>query len=193
MDFLGLEKNLPLPNFSKPPLVGTPLDINAYVVLFPGASGPLKEWPAEKLLEWINLILSKTNKKIVLCGGKDVLEIGAKLTKSIPTERLWNAIAHCSLAETLAIIAHASHVVSGDTFAGHAADAFGVPASVLFGATSPQFGFVPPGSGSKILYAHMSCSPCTRHGKGTCRFGNKMCLQNIAAEDVFYDVVARQQ
>ena len=66
---------------------------------------------------------------------------------------------------------------------------FKIPASVLFGATSPLFGFVPIYEKISIEYMNLSCSPCSRHGKGFCRFKNLKCLQDIDTLNIFNHIL----
>lgn len=160
-----------------------------YVVLFPGASLPLKAWPEPHFTELAHGILKNTNANIVVIGGKDEIEIGNKICQSLPQNRVRNLAGSLSLGDSLLVIAHASHVVSGDSFPGHACDQLGVPATILFGATSPQFGFAPENPIVQVRWLALGCSPCTRHGKGKCRFKNLLCLKNIPPETVLKDVL----
>ncbi|APJ02821.1 glycosyltransferase family 9 protein [Silvanigrella aquatica] len=155
-----------------------------YICLFPGASGFIKSWPKEKFREIIKNILQETQLNIVICGSSNEKFIGEYL--DFPAnKRVLNLIDKTSLNETINVIANSKYVITNDSFAAHAADALHIPASVLFGATSPYFGFVPVFNKIHISYENLSCSPCSRHGKGSCRFKNLKCLQEIDSKKIF--------
>ncbi len=160
-----------------------------FVALFPGASGPLKAWPKEQFRELINLILINTNFDVVICGGKGEISV-AEYLHFPNNNRIINTTAKTTLKETLFTIAAATYIVTGDSFAAHAADLYNIPCSVIFGGTSPEFGFVPISPRIKTHYANLSCSPCTRHGKGQCRFRNLKCLTDISPSLIYSDIAA---
>ncbi|MES2615169.1 MAG: glycosyltransferase family 9 protein [Bdellovibrionota bacterium] len=161
-----------------------------YICLFPGASGFVKMWPKENFRDLMNLILEQTQFKIILCGAQSEVMIGEYL--DFPAnDRVVNYINQTSLTQTLNLIANAKYVVTNDSFPAHAAEVFGIPATVLFGATSPKFGFAPRAEYIQIEYQNLSCSPCTRHGKGKCRFSNLKCLKEIRADSVFENMKAK--
>lgn len=176
-----------------PPLLNNSLDINHFdkknygdntVCLFPGASGFVKMWPKENFRDLMDLILNSTDWTILLCGASSELNVGEYL--DFPkNERVVNLIGKTNLKQTLNFIAKARYIVTNDSFPAHAAHAFGIPATVLFGATSPKFGFAPVADNIKIEYANLACSPCTRHGKSSCPYLNLKCLSSISAEVVF--------
>ncbi|MBM3382204.1 MAG: hypothetical protein FJY29_07170 [Betaproteobacteria bacterium] len=155
-----------------------------HVVFLVGASLRLKSWPKENYRTLQKLILEQTHLSVVLCGGAEDRAVGEYLSFP-PHGRIINNIGKTTLAETLALIRTATYVVTGDSFASHAADLLGTPASVLFGATHPLLGFAPQGSHVNLHHAQLSCSPCSRHGQGECRFKNMRCLTSIKPEEVF--------
>lgn len=154
------------------------------VVLLLGSSYRLKSWPREHFRKLIDLIITRTDLRVVLCGGPDDLAVSEYLAFAHP-QRIKNLVGQTSLAETLTIIQKARYVVTGDSFASHAADLLGTPVSVLFGATHPLLGFAPEGHHTTVHHAELSCSPCSRHGQGECRFRNIRCLTSITPEEVF--------
>lgn len=154
-----------------------------YVCVFPGSSGFIKSWPKENFRALIGLILNTTSFSILILGSKQEEYLGEYLNYP-KHERLINLVNTTSLSATLDLIAGAQHVFTNDSFAAHAADAYRIPATVIFGSTTPQFGFVPLFEKINVEYAHLSCSPCTRHGKSGCRFQNLRCFTEISAEKV---------
>lgn len=158
--------------------------IEKFICVCPSASTFNKRWPKEYFRKFIEMILNKTQLNIVLCGGEDASQIGEYL-EFIDTNRVFNLVNACNLSQTISILENASYVVSNDSFACHVCDALGTPASVIFGPTSPEFGFAPLNTFINIHYSHLSCSPCSRHGSSPCRFKNLACLKSISPETVF--------
>ncbi|WGL58755.1 glycosyltransferase family 9 protein [Pigmentibacter sp. JX0631] len=160
-----------------------------YICLFPGASSFIKMWPKENFRFLIEKIKNETNLSIILCGSINEQYLGEYL--DFPkSSRVINMVSKTELSETLDIIANAKFVVTNDSFAAHAADNFNVPGTVIFGATSPQFGFVPLSKDIKFEYLNLNCSPCSRHGKkSNCRFKNLKCLKEIDPNNVFTHIL----
>ena len=124
---------------------------------------------------------------VVLCGSKLEIDIGIYL--DFPkNNRVLNLIDKTNLQEVLNLISQSKYVVANDSFAAHAAEMFGVPATVLFGSTTPKFGFISKSEKITVEYLNLACSPCTRHGKNKCRFENLKCLTDISAEKVFENI-----
>jgi ADP-heptose:LPS heptosyltransferase len=164
-----------------------------YICFFPGASGFIKTWPKEKFRELADILLQKTNLNIVICGLSENEEFIGNYISYLKQDRIINLVNKTSLSQTLDIISQAKYIVTNDSFAAHAADAYQIPATVIFGATSPHFGFVPLFKNILIEYENLACSPCSRHGKGHCRYQNLKCLQLIESKKVFKNITDHYQ
>jgi ADP-heptose:LPS heptosyltransferase len=168
-------------------------NLNDAILIFPNSSFPLKNWPKESFYELNKLLLTHLDRTLVIMGGSKDGDIGAFLA-SLNPKRILNAAGHLTLLETLKLISRSSLIITNDSFATHASYLLQKNALVLFGPTSPLFGFVPNHrlealKHIKILYAQLGCSPCTRHGKGSCRFGNLKCFQSLKPEEVFEEAL----
>lgn len=156
---------------------------NPYVLVFVGASFVLKTWPKEHVRSFIRGVLSSTVYDVILCGGKADAEVGDFLAFD-DTKRIDNRVGATSLAEVMALAKHAQFILTNDSFGAHLADAFQKKGAVIFGATSPKFGFAPREDSIHVHYANLDCSPCARHGQGECRFKNLKCLRDVTPENV---------
>jgi heptosyltransferase-2 len=157
-----------------------------YCVLFAGASLPLKGWPFENCDTFIKK-LAQVDLPVVVLGGNDEVALAEKLA-----ERNSNVISMAGklrLEESFEVISKAAFVVTTDSFPAHVCDLLNIPSIVLFGATSPEFGFAPLSERSETAYLHLNCSPCTRHGKGKCRFGNHKCMKDLSGEGIAQKVI----
>jgi len=160
-----------------------------YICIFPGASGFIKMWPKENFQSLITAVLQETSLDIFICGtGKTEGFLGEFLSAQ-KNERIINVVNKTTLTDILNLIASAKYVVTNDSFAAHAADAFCIPGTVIFGSTSPSFGFVPMFEHIFIAYENLACSPCTRHGKGKCRFENLKCLRNLGYKEILDKII----
>jgi heptosyltransferase II len=155
------------------------------IVFFLGASGRLKHWPKENWLELSRLIYQNKNWKIKLVGSTEDELVASYIFEKNSCRQIENCVGKLSLKESFELIIRSNFVVTADSFAAHVARHARVPGVVLFGATSPAFGFVPQFEGLKFLFQNLSCSPCSRHGKGECRFQNLVCLKDIFPAEVF--------
>ena len=162
----------------------TNLDLEShFIAIFPGASYFNKSWPKEYFRILIQDLLSLNAGNIILCGSKSEEPIG-KFIDTLHNQRIFNLIGKCTLAETLMVISASEYVVCGDTFAAHAAFTFDKPASILFGPTSPEFGFFPISTKIQLHYSFLKCSPCSRHGSGRCRYQNLKCMRSITESSI---------
>jgi ADP-heptose:LPS heptosyltransferase len=157
-------------------------------VLFTGASLPLKRWPHENAREFIETLLA-AGKKVTLAGGKAEQQAASQLAAACPGAA--DLTGTLSLGETIDLIAHARFVVTPDSFPGHVCDLVKTPCLILFGATSTGFGFVPPSEHAWVAQHKTGCSPCSRHGRGNCRFGNNACMRQLTGKTIALEVLRR--
>lgn len=155
-----------------------------FVLIFLGASYRLKVWPKEYVRKFIQRVLKTTQYDVVLCGGNAELKT-AEFLEFDDGNRIKNLVGKTRLSETFSLAQSAGFILTNDSFGAHLADAFNIKAAVVFGATSPSFGFAPLSPNTKVFYSHLTCSPCSRHGQGECRFQNLNCLTEVSPEAVF--------
>lgn len=151
------------------------------VLLFSGASLPLKRWPLENCLSFARALLKKGH-SLALLGGPDEKDFGDQIARLVPGVK--NLAGQCSLTETFSHIQASRFVVTTDSFPAHVCDLMHKHCIVLFGSTSPDFGFAPLSPTVDTLYSGYSCSPCTRHGRGSCRFGQTPCMRAHRGDDI---------
>ena len=73
-------------------------------------------------------------------------------------------------------------ILANDSALAHIAEAVGVPCAALFGPTVEAFGFVPWHNQSKAFSSALGCRPCSRHGKQTCRYGDRQCFVDLPTD-----------
>lgn len=156
------------------------------VLLFAGASLPLKQWDLENCREFAGEIV-KSGLSLAFVGGPGEEQAGHRLAQLVP--KIVNLAGQTDLSTTLGMIAQCRFVVTTDSFPGHLCDLLAKPAIVLFGATSPAFGFTPLHQKITVHHTNLKCSPCTRHGRGTCRFGNHLCMRSHNGGEIAREVI----
>lgn len=142
-----------------------------------GGSYFTKQIPMQKLEE----ICTKSNRALVLLGGKQEFLQGEELRKKFP-EKVYNACGNFSLDQSASFIKQAEKVYTSDTGLMHIAAAFGKTIFSFWGNTVPEFGMYPymPGEGSKILEVkNLSCRPCSKLGHKKCPKKHFKCMNEI--------------
>ncbi len=150
-----------------------------YICLAPSAAWPLKRWP---LTHFQSLMDSMPDWDFIVIGGAE-----DTFTHELQTPRLTNTIGQLSWADTGKAIKEARALVSADTGVLHWADYMGVPSVGLLGPTA--FG-VPFRKSTTIMNLNLSCSPCTKDGRGQCKIKEtQKCLKEIYPHNVKQEIL----
>ncbi|WP_457642686.1 glycosyltransferase family 9 protein [Persephonella sp.] len=118
-------------------------------------------------------ILEKEGFKIVLIGSEEDKQ---SYPERFP-ETVIDLRGKLNLKESLAVISLSELTVSNDSAVAHMARAVKTPVLMIYGATSPYFGFYPFPDEGKYLYKGLPCQPCDLHGKKECIKGKPECLE----------------
>ncbi|HXE95456.1 MAG TPA: glycosyltransferase family 9 protein [Dongiaceae bacterium] len=155
-----------------------PLGSGSFVVIFPGASIPEKRWGGGRFT-LVAKRLAEAGYKIVVVGGKEERGDG----DMIAGEAGLNLAGMTTLAETAAVIARSSLVISGDSGVLHIAAGLDIPTVSLFGPSS-ETKWAPRGERHVALNHHLSCSPCTKFGTmPPCPIKSR-CIRDISPDEV---------
>lgn len=162
-----------------------PLQGERFVTLFPGASITERRWGAERFRK-VAQSLAASGVPVVVVGGPDDAADGETI---VAGGAGLNLAGKTTLAETAAVIARSSLLVSGDSGVLHIAVGLGVKTVSLFGpGIAAKWG--PRGELHVVLDRHLSCSPCTRFGTTPACPIRTRCLSEIAPEEVLAAVEA---
>ena len=123
--------------------------------------------------------------RLFLVGDANDCQLAKEFEKKIiwPTPIL-NFTGKLSLYETAIALRQAQCLLSNDSALGHLAEAVDTPVGILFGPTTEKFGFSPYKEKSKSFSAQLSCRPCSKHGKKSCRYNDKLCFTSIPKSDI---------
>jgi lipopolysaccharide heptosyltransferase II len=148
-----------------------------FIVLAPGAARVTKRWPMEYFAQLGRLL----KEKIIIVGGPEDMDSGEEICRQIGSG-CHNMAGKLSLKQSGALIAQAKFVVCNDSVPFHMARGVGTKAYVLFGPTDP--GMFSYDQKAILIYAALSCSPCSLHGDRKCPLGHFNCMRQLTPEKV---------
>ncbi|MGE5498507.1 MAG: glycosyltransferase family 9 protein [Syntrophothermus sp.] len=96
-----------------------------YVVLFPGAGEPKRQWGIPNFIRTAQYILDTTSFNITIAGSKGEYALAQEITSALSSSRVYNLAGVTNLPEFAALLADAELLVSNETSAVHFAAAVG--------------------------------------------------------------------
>lgn len=156
-----------------------------YVAVVLGATHVTKRMTTGFIAE----VVERLDRPTVLLGGPDVRELAAAVSGQLEGRGavMLNLCGSVPLRDSIAVLAKASGVVTGDTGLMHAAAALGRPMVVVWGNTVPQLGLYPYYAKAEVgrcAYAEvggLGCRPCSRIGYESCPRGHFKCMHEQQA------------
>jgi heptosyltransferase-2 len=144
--------------------------------LSPGANWETKRWPVERYGGLARRAL-REGLQVVVQGSAAEAELGRRIASEAP-----GSVDLCGKLDLKALggfISGCAAFVANDSGPMHMARALGVPTLALFGSTDPaMFEF----SGHAMLFAGVSCSPCSFFGRTRCPRGHFRCMLDLDEE-----------
>lgn len=148
-----------------------------FVVFAPGAANLTKKWLQEHFARLGEML----QEKIIIVGGPEDIEAGDAICRRIGPKCL-NLAGKLTLKQSGALIARAKYIVCNDSGPFHIARGVGAKAFVFFGPTDPDmFSY---DHNAVLIYAALSCSPCSLHGSHRCPLGHFNCMRTLTPEKV---------
>jgi len=133
------------------------LDVNALVLIHPGPSWPVKEWPRENWARLVAELRARGFTSIAQLGVDRYLILGQVACEPVPGAV--SLVNELSIEECLAAVARAKLFVGIDSGLLHMAAATRTPAVGIFGATLPQF-FYPAAVRVHFVQSTVECAGC---------------------------------
>ena len=170
-----------LPEDKIDPFAHFGLKEKSYIAFAIGAQFATKRLPVHKIIE----ICEGINEPIILLGGKEDIDISAKIKQKLPN-KIINACGLYRIGQSASIVQHAKAIITHDTGLMHIASAFQVPIISIWGNTTPSLGMSPynPQNKSKVSIhqvKELACRPCSKIGFQSCPKKHFKCmeLQNV--------------
>lgn len=145
-----------------------------------GAARPARNWVPERFGLLADRLMSELGASVVFIGGAEDRQLVAEITAAMHHQAV-SAAGQLSLAQSAALLARCSCLVSSDTGPLHIATSVQTPVVGIYGSTdSLRTG--PVGEGHIVLKKKLSCIPCEEK---ECPLGTRGCMTAVTVNEVF--------
>jgi len=159
------------------------------VALVPGASSPVKAWPAERFVAIAERIIFDFKQPVHVFLGEAEGPF-QDYFRRLPQEFLTFYHNH-PLDEIAVVLSQRRLTLTNDSGLMHVSSAVGTPTTALFGPTHEQLGFYPRGIHDTVLATSEQCRPCSLHGNKACSREEQFCFTLLTVDMVYEKVAAR--
>ncbi len=161
-----------------------------YITISPASVWFTKQYPADKWIDFINLIPQHIN--VFLLGAENEKEFAEKIKNSSTHTSVINLCGRLSLLQSAALIKNGEMNYVNDSASMHLASATNAPVTAIYCSTLPSFGFGPLSDKRFIveIEEELSCRPCTLHGRKVCPLGHFNCANKIRTEQLLFTLPA---
>ena len=172
-------------------LAGKNLDASALVLLHPGPSWPVKEWPRENWAQLVAALRERGFTSIAQLGVGRYMNFGKVAVETIPGAV--SLVDELSIEDCVAVIAQAKLFIGIDSGLLHLAACTRTPAVGLWGCTSPQF-FYAAHFRKNFVVSTVPCQGCYHrlprlHWITGCPY-DIQCMKTLPVENVLRACVA---
>jgi heptosyltransferase-2 len=154
-----------------------------YIGIAPSSVWPTKRWIPSGFSRLIDQVSDRFGLSTVILGEPGAEFLAREITGQTKSEPI-NLVGKTPLGVLTAVVSKLKLLVSNDSGLVHVASARNIPAVVIFGPTSPKFGYGPLGPGSRTVELPLDCRPCHIHGPRECPQSHFKCMKEIAPEQV---------
>lgn len=153
-----------------------------YITIAPGSIWGTKRWLKEYYAELAKLFM-EDGRNVILIGSAQDYEICKFIQDQ--TEAT-NLAGKTTLVQVLYILSKSDLLVTNDSSPTHLAGLVRCPTAVIWGPTSPIFGFGPRGENDiSIELEDLKCRPCHIHGKQECPIKTHQCMRDLTPVYVY--------
>ncbi len=152
-------------------------------LVYAGAQGPARRWPAEYYVQLARYILAETHWQILVVAGPDDRQVAELIRDRINHARAqtMTELPHLGLSAAKACLAASDVVVTPDSGPRYIAAAFNKPLITLFGPTDPIWGSNPT-INSADLFVDLPCRGCLQP---VCPLNHHRCMKELTPQLVF--------
>jgi ADP-heptose:LPS heptosyltransferase len=155
------------------------------ILIHPGPSWPVREWPRESWISLVEALRSRGFTNIIQLGVGKHVQLGSLPGIAIPNVR--SLADQLTVEETVALVSLSQLLVGIDSGLLHIAASLRTPAVGMFGTTSPQFRFSKKSSCSFVV-SNVECQGCHHriprlHWMTGCPYGIK-CMKDIRMDEI---------
>ena len=150
-----------------------------------GKEAYFKHWSADGFAEVADKVVEKYGAKIIIMGDLKEKEISASVLHGMKNKAL-DLTGATTLGLFAAILSKLALVITNDGGPLHMAVAVGAKTVSIFGPVDEHvYGPYPPSSEHIVVKQDLICRPCYNNFRLASCIGERMCLRNINAIDVF--------
>ena len=160
---------------------------SGWIGIAPGARWGTKRWGDARFAALAARLAATSGRRLLIVGGAGERALCGLVAMAAPG-RAFSVAGELDLLGTAAALAQCELVVTNDSGLAHVAEAVGRPVIALFGPTSPQFGYAPYRSDSRLLRRPPPCSPCSKNGARPCSRPTHECMENMSPDWVAAEV-----
>jgi len=153
------------------------------ILMHPGARWWFKSWPVENFARLADALQQKLNCHVVLSGSQFDQGIIGEI-QALMRSKVISLAGITTIIQLAALLKYCTLYVGNDNGVMHVAAAMRTPVVAFFGLTNPLL-WGPLGSGHRVFYKKIDCSPCWPKG---CVRGDQSCMRQITVEEVFIAV-----
>ena len=148
-----------------------------------GAKHFTKRYPPHLFAALLSHLLDHMDVRVLLLGGEEDSFQALEIIQALPDRcrpNVMNLSGTCTLMQSAALLERCDAVLCNDTGLMHIASAFGKKLFVLFGSSSPLFGFLPYHSPYDLFEVEgLHCKPCSHIGRDHCPRSHFRCMNNL--------------
>lgn len=153
-----------------------------FIAISPFSNSELRDWPVDKYVELVGLILQHTSASVVFIGSPDqraeLDEIGRRAATTAALRGRVRNTAGQAWPEVYGYLKNAAVVVTNNSGIGHLASSLGANLIAIYSASHQASEWGPVGL-AQILQARLSCGPCGFDTVRECNHGVK-CMDMIS-------------
>ena len=158
-----------------------------WIGIAPFAKHQGKIYPAEKMKQVINQLVSVSGMKIFLFGGKDEADLLKELSSH---PQVVSVAGKLTFPTELLLMSDLDVMITMDSGNMHLASLVETPVVSVWGATHPYAGFYGYKQDlNNIVQAELFCRPCSIYGNKPCYRGNYECMELINPEIIVSKVL----
>ena len=161
-----------------------------WVAVAPFAAHPGKNYPLELMAQVVAELSKREDYWIFLMGGGKTEKIALRGIARTNKRVISMAEIKHGFNDEYALLAKCDLMLTMDSANMHLASLMGLKAVTIWGATSPDCGFLGYGQDAgNDIQLDMDCRPCSIYGERECRYGDYRCLGYIKPEHIAAHVV----
>lgn len=153
------------------------------LALAPGASSPVKTWPAKRFAAIAERVIHDFHLPVKVFLGQDEADLRV-FFDHLPKDAV-TFYHNAPLIDLPGHLAQCRCTLTNDSGLLHISSAVGTPTLALFGPTHEQLGFYPLGLHDQILSTDEKCRPCSLHGNEPCYREEQYCFNRLTVEQVY--------